>query len=159
MPTSISNNPSYRAILGKTVPIEVFRILRLNGIEPLFGSGSNAITIQCGRDLGKKLGATLLSKCSTYETYLSQVVGYFKDNSIGIVSLRQENSDLFVQVDECVSCSGLPNMGKCICGFEGGIIAGLFQAYYQKIFYVKEVKCWAKGDQTCLFNVKDMKEM
>ena len=158
MTTAVSN-PSFRSTLGETVPIEIFRVLRLNGIEPLFGSGSNAITIQCGRDLGRSLGASILSKCNSYEAYINNVVGYFKDNCIGLVSLFQEGSEFFVQVDECVSCSGLQSIGKCICGFEGGIVAGLFQAYFKKLFFVKETKCWANGDKTCLFFVKDMKEI
>lgn len=152
-------NVSVRKGLGATVPVEIFRILRLHGFEPLFGKSSNAITMSCGRDLGLKIGAGLLAQNPTLDSYINSVVAFFSDNNIGIVSLHQQGAQFIVNVDECVSCAGVANIGKCICGFEGGIISGIFQAYFSKSFLVKEMKCWANGDATCEFLVKDLKEM
>lgn len=148
-------NVDVRTQLGGTVPVEIFRILRLHGFEPLFGKSSNAITMSCGRDLGLRIGAGILPQCNSLESYVNHIVAFFSDNNIGMVSLSKNSSDFIVQVDECVSCAGLPNIGKCICGFEGGIISGIFQSYFNQSFFVKEIKCWANGDNTCQFLVKD----
>ncbi|MBD3316076.1 MAG: hypothetical protein GF344_09830 [Chitinivibrionales bacterium] len=152
-------NVKVRKDLGATVPVEIFRILRLHGFEPLFGKSSNAITMSCGRDLGLKIGSAIMIEHPTLESYVNNVVAFFAENNIGLVSLRPEGSEFIVQVDECVSCAGVTNIGKCICGFEGGIISGIFQAFFAGSFYVKEMKCWANGDTTCEFLVKDLKEM
>jgi predicted hydrocarbon binding protein len=148
-------NLSARKTLGENLPVNIYRIMRLFGVGQIVGSASNAVMINSGRTLGKTLGETFKSQSGSLESFIGNVTDFFKTNSVGLVSIRQDSNTYLVQVDECVTCSGVPDSGQFICGLEGGIVVGIFQAYFNKNFFIKEIKCWANGDDNCLFRIDE----
>ena len=56
---------------------------------------------------------------------------------------------------ECVTCSGLQPVGRSICHFEGGLIAGAVQDITGSKVRAKEITCiGGLGDETCGFDLE-----
>lgn len=156
----ISSEPIIgRTKLGQMVPVNVFRALRLEGMKEIAGRGANAIIYRGGRNLGYNVGQDISSKMSNkadLNEYLTIVVQAFEQLGIGLVSVAGgsfSNGQVYLQVDECVTCAGIPNIGETVCHFEGGVVAGIVQNFTGSIVTCKEVQCWGKGDKTCMFEV------
>jgi hypothetical protein len=71
----------------------------------------------------------------------------------GIINMVRYDKDslLMFQVEECVSCTGLPNLGEAVCYYLGGQLAGAIGAVLGKNVGFVETKCQAKGDSLCEF--------
>lgn len=156
----ISGNPiGARNKLGQQVPINVFRALRLEGMKEIAGRGANAIIYRGGRNLGLNMGSDIsarLSNPTDLSEYLTAVVKTFEDLGIGIVSVADgsfDNGQVYLRVDECVTCAGIPNIGETVCHFEGGVVAGIVQHFTGSLVTAKEVQCWGMGDKICMFEV------
>ena len=131
-----------RPTLGDTLPIPVFRLMRILALPALLGESAGPMLYTAGKTIGAQL------ELKNTEDLLKTI----KDLKIGVPKvLEQTERRIIVQVDECVSCSGLPNIGKFVCDFEGGIIAGALEKILGKTVKATEVKCWANGDETCVF--------
>lgn len=148
-----------RSRLGQSVPVNVFRALRLEGMKEIAGRGANAIIYRGGRNLGVNVGRDLSAKLDSpgnLNEYLAAVVTAFEKLQIGLVGLAGgsfDNGQVFVKVDECVTCAGIPTIGEAVCHFEGGVIAGIFQHFTGTMVTCKEQECWGLGNTTCLFEV------
>ncbi|MFN7066062.1 MAG: V4R domain-containing protein, partial [Aquificaceae bacterium] len=82
--------------------------------------------------------------------YLMNVAGFVRDMKIGIlipVELNQEG--MVLQLDECITCAGMHNIGKKICQFETGMVAGIVESHLNKRVKAHESKCNANGDGIC----------
>jgi predicted hydrocarbon binding protein len=149
-----------RSKLGQLVPVHVFRALRLEGMKEIAGRGANAIIYRGGRNLGYNIGqdiSTRMSDPGNLNEYLTTVVHTFEQLGIGIVSVAGgsfSDGQVYLQVDECVTCAGIPNIGETVCHFEGGVVAGIIQNFTKSIVTCKEIQCWGKGDKSCVFEVK-----
>jgi predicted hydrocarbon binding protein len=54
-----------------------------------------------------------------------------------------------------VTCSGLSPVGRTLCHFEGGLIAGVVETILGKPVQAKEVSCiGGLGDSTCGFDLQ-----
>lgn len=148
-----------RSRLGQLVPVNVFRALRLEGMKEIAGRGANAIIYRGGRNLGINVGRDIslqLTNPGNLNEYLSAVVQAFESLQIGLVAVAGgsfENGQVYLKVDECVTCAGIPNIGETVCHFEGGVIAGIVQNFTGALATCKEIECWGKGDKTCMFEV------
>jgi len=149
-------NVSVRSQLGRNVSADIFRVLRFSAFDRIFGKGSNAVTMSVGREIGLSLGNSL--KSGLPDDYFFNVASFFRDNNIGVISVSQDKNIFILNVEECVTCSGMPNQDKFVCAFEGGIISGIFESYYSEAFIAEEIKCWAHGDSICQFLIKSKKE-
>lgn len=141
-----------RPQLGEEVPLLVFRAFRVfTGIylEDVVGEkGASALIQKAGRELGKEVGAMLFDE--KLSTYLSRVADFVKDSKIGLLLPVEFTEDrLVVALDECITCSGMPNIGKSICHFEAGFVAGVVESHAKKRVRAYETKCNAKGDHIC----------
>lgn len=141
-----------RPQLGEEVPLLVFRAFRVfTGIylEEIVGDkGASTLIQKAGRELGKEVGSML--KDEKLEAYLGKVVDFVKDAKIGLlvpVELTQER--LVVALDECITCSGMPDIGKRICHFEAGFVAGIVESHVKRRVRTYESKCNASGDHIC----------
>lgn len=151
-----------RTNLGNMVPVDLFRALRLTGIheglKETLGRGANAIIYRGGLHVGYCLGQQIIQKNGSKEanSYLKETVEICKTLKIGLLSI--EGGDLknsaVVKVRECVTCSGIPNIGETVCHFEGGMIAGLFELLLSAKIISKEIECCGKGDSSCIFDLK-----
>ena len=135
-----------RPTLGDSVPITIFRLIRLIALPKLIGDKSDEQMYEAGKEIGVAIAKDLSSAEELLETV--------KVLKIGVAKVLESTEDkVVVQVDECVSCAGIPNVGKFICNFEGGVIVGALEKILNKnIFVTKQTKCWANGDETCVFD-------
>ncbi len=150
-----------RPTLGPTVPIAMFRAMRLlgmmQGMDNLIGDASTLV-YSAGREVGKPIGDQLAEASrGDLGTFVELTVKKFQDLGVGKVSLaeaRPEDGYLLIDVDECITCSGMDPIGKKICHFEGGIVSSVMEAFTRKPNTVVETKCNGTGDGVCQFEVK-----
>lgn len=126
-------------------------------------------------EAGKKVGRTLLIKslpfiqrlpnfqsiaksCSLSEAASSTewniIQSMYVTTGMGIISMIRYEKDMLLvfQVEECASCTGLPNLGESVCYYLGGQITGAIEAAIGKKVGFVENKCQARGDLLCEFN-------
>ncbi|MFN6961053.1 MAG: DUF2507 domain-containing protein [Rhodocyclaceae bacterium] len=130
---------------GNDMPIALFRLLRLVVLEDLFGPAATAT----GYLAGKKLGSTL--PLASLDDFLRLC----EDMRLGRVSARQIATGHFhVDVEECLTCAGLRPVGRPVCSFESGLIAGALQRITGQAVVSREVTCiGGLGDATCGFEI------
>lgn len=135
-----------RPELGEKAPISLFRLVRFIALEEILSpKGSSAPAYLAGKRLGKALGLPDL------ESFLKLC----SDLSIGIIKVPKiSENNLYVDVYECVTCSGLSPVGRTLCSFEGGLIAGVVEGIFKKPTTAKEITCIGGcGNDTCGFEV------
>ncbi len=147
-----------REKLGKSIPIEIFRVFRhfsqIYAEELLGEKAKNILFVNAGKELGLTVGENLYNR--SFERYIDNVKKFLKDKKIGILDITEiSENKLVFQLDECITCSGMDNIGKRICFFEVGLVAGIVEAYFGKSKKVlaKETKCNANGEGICEVSV------
>jgi uncharacterized protein len=134
-----------RPSLGPDAGVALYRLLRLVALEDIIGRGAAGTAYVAGKKLGLNLGLTslegFLELCNTLK------VGVIK------VPVLTE-SRIHVDVYECVTCSGLKPVGRVLCHFEGGLIAGAVESILKKRTRAIEVSCiGGLGDDACGFDL------
>lgn len=146
-----------RPKLGDEIPILVFRAFRLFtefNLEEIVGSKGTVTLLQsAGKQLGKQIAKEFPKE--NLDEFLERSVQYFYDNKIGIL-IPTDISDnrMVLRLDECITCAGMPNIGKRICYFEVGLAAGLAESFLNKKVRAYETKCNANGEGTCEVTVE-----
>jgi len=112
------------------------------------GSSTRALVLRTsGYDLGKHFIQ------SREIRNLDDVPKVLAKHRIGLVDIVRESIDRFVvHIYECLSCSGLPNLGESLCDFEAGVLQGVFEALIGKNIVI-EKQCWALGNAYCGFEI------
>lgn len=134
-----------REQLGASVPLELFRSIRLIGMYqglPLKGKNT---TITVGREIGRNLPVKSLE----------ETLKLFEDLKIGIpVILKQNETEIHIAIEDCF-CSGLPPMeGHMVCDLEGAILEGAISTFHDGTVNVREVRCNVNGDEQCEYIVR-----
>lgn len=133
-----------RSTLGKDVPLELFRAIRLIGMNQGLPMEGKSTTNVVGRKIGESLPVSSVE----------DLLRIFKDLKIGIPSIVERSEQaLTIRVDDCF-CEGLPVQGKMVCDLEGAIMEGALSKLLNKRVSVREVKCNIHGDETCEYHVK-----
>lgn len=133
-----------RPNLGKDVPLELFRILRIIGMRHILGESSGATIYMMGKAIGNIIGAINI------EEFKERI----KALKIGIPEIEKISEDhLIVRLYECITCAGFPNTGELFCDMESGIIAGLLEGVYKKKAKSTQTKSWSIGYKYCEFEV------
>jgi predicted hydrocarbon binding protein len=134
-----------RPTLGQDAGIALYRLLRLVALEDIIGRGAAGTAYLAGKKLGNSLGLTKL------EDFLQLCA----DLKIGIIKVPVlSESKIHVDVFECVTCSGMETVGRAICHFEGGLIAGVVETVLKKRTRAHEVTCiGGLGDSACGFDL------
>lgn len=138
--------------LGTEIPILIFRVLRhytnVYASDLLGERASNILFINAGKALGEALGQRLYNE--DLNRYLENIAKFVEDEKIGILKITHlDEKKLVVQLDECITCAGMDSIGKRICFFEVGLVAGLVEKYLGKRVIAQETKCNANGEGTC----------
>jgi predicted hydrocarbon binding protein len=145
-----------RPIMGEAIPLIVFRAFRhfsSDYVEEIMGRGVNVVFQNGGRELGKEVGANLYQ--SDINDYLGGVIQWVADAKIGVLKPAElSESRLVVQLDECITCAGMDPIGKRICHFEVGLVAGVVEAYLKRKVPAEETQCNANGESTCEVTVR-----
>ena len=160
----IGNPEKGRPTLGPTATVAMFRALRLigvmEGLDSTLGKDASALVYNSGKHLGSELGKAILEKSGQdLGRYVQMLTAKLKELGVGLLSVPEvklAEGFLRVRVDECITCAGMPNIGKAVCHFEGGLVSGILEAFLGggKKCIVKETKCWASGDTTCEFEAR-----
>lgn len=129
--------------LGRCIDITMFRIVRFMDLERYLGRGAHGVVYEAGKKLGHDLNP------KTVEDF----VKFCEDYKIGKVEIIKDNP-LQIRINECISCSGLPECGETLCWFEGGFIAGCLEKVFNKRVMAKETHCAGLGDEFCQFEIK-----
>ncbi len=146
-----------RPQLGEEVPLLIFRAFRVFSgeyLRDILGDKGAVILFQnAGRELGRSLGEKLRS--GSVESYLENVGLFMKENRIGLlIPERVEGDGGILRIEECITCSGMPNVGMRICHFETGLVAGLFESFLGRKVKATETKCNAMGEGVCEVKVE-----
>jgi hypothetical protein len=147
-----------RPVLGGDIPILVFRVFRhfsATYVEEVLGRGAAVVFQNGGRELGREAGAMLMKSAPDPTAYLTAVCQFVRDSRIGILNPREVSERLLVvDLDECITCAGMDNIGKRICQFEVGFVAGVAEVLIKKKPRAYETKCNANGEGTCQVTVE-----
>ncbi len=135
-----------RSQLGDMVPLELFRTIRLIGLNQGLPLGGKGTTLTIGRKIGESLPATSVE----------DLLLLFEALKIGIPRIvHSDKHKINIAVEDCF-CKGLPNLAeeKMICDLEGAILEGALTKILGRKVAVKEVKCNATGHEHCEYEVK-----
>jgi predicted hydrocarbon binding protein len=135
-----------RETLGPVAPIALFRLVRLVAFEEILGRGAAGPAYIAGKRLGRALGLPNL------DAFLQLCT----DLRIGVIKVPKMDDDaMYVDVFECVTCAGMETVGRKLCAFEGGLIAGVVEGVVKKPVTVSEVTCiGGLGHKSCGFDVR-----
>lgn len=70
-----------------------------------------------------------------------------------IVITYMSDEKIIFRLFDCFTCTGMENLGKPLCYFEAGILAGAVSTINKQDMDALEVKCYALGDAYCEFEV------
>jgi uncharacterized protein len=135
-----------RVTLGDTVPLELFRTIRLIGMSQGLPLGGKGTTVTIGRKIGSSLPV---------ET-IEDLLQLFKDLKIGLPRIiYQDDHKVNIAVDDCF-CKGLPLLEdeKMVCDLEGAILEGALCKIMNQKVTVKEIKCNVTGHEYCEYEAK-----
>jgi predicted hydrocarbon binding protein len=140
-----------REKLGDEIPLQVFKLARLGSV---LMAGADDVMFTVGREISKEVlselvdGENVIQICDDLAEILEKL-------KVGILELISHNSDrVVVHLYECMTCSGMPNIGRPICHFEGGLIGGTFEVKLRRKLEVMETKCWGTGYKFCEFEIR-----
>lgn len=149
-----------RPSLGGTVPVALFRALRVDGmmkgLDAAIGDASTLV-YSAGRTVGAPVGKSIAEQANgDLNAFLGGVVDVAQALGIGVISLvpgSLTDKGMTLRVDECVTCAGAESIGKKICHFEGGFIASVVEGFTGSSAIATETLCNANGDDACVFHV------
>jgi predicted hydrocarbon binding protein len=134
-----------RPTLGDNAGVALYRLLRLVALEDIIGRGAAGTAYIAGKKLGISLGLTKLEAFLELCTALK--VGIIK---VPVITATRIHVDVF----ECVTCSGMQAVGRTLCHFEGGLVAGAVETILKKRSRAVEVTCiGGLGDEACGFDI------
>jgi len=134
-----------RPSLGDNAGVALYRLLRLVALEDIIGRGAAGTAYVAGKKLGISLGLTKLE--AFLELCSALKVGIIK---VPVITASKIHVDVF----ECVTCSGLATVGRTLCHFEGGLIAGAVETILKKKSRALEITCiGGLGDDACGFDI------
>jgi predicted hydrocarbon binding protein len=135
-----------RPTLGDEAGVALYRLLRLVALEDIIGRGAAGTAYIAGKKLGASLGLTkledFLALCSALK------VGVIK---VPVLTANRIRVDVY----ECVTCSGLAPVGRVLCHFEGGLIAGAVGTILKRKTRAVETTCiGGLGHAACGFDLE-----
>lgn len=149
------NLKTARPTLGPTCHVNLYRMMVHLGLYEQMGENAKNVLYKMGSRVGGRYVGSVIADLSTPELAFEELSRIFKENGIGILSVSEASGDEIARIhlEESVTASGFPNIGKKVCHFEAGFIAGYYTKFFGKEVQVKEEECWANGDDDCEFAV------
>lgn len=139
-----------RPTFGGTVPIRLYRAVRLMAFRELLGSKlSAAVLNMSGKSVAEKMGID----------GLKDTVKALHDLALCKAEVEERtDTGLVITATECATCSGMPNIGEALCHFEAGFVSGGLKATLGDSVNVVETKCWGLGDKICRWEAEALPE-
>lgn len=129
----------------------IFRSIRVSLM--LEGVNIDPILHNAGLKVGKTFDSQLESPLT--DEFIQNLANFWENNKLGRIQLESLNP-LSIRVYDCFECEDLPIIGRSACAFDSGILTALFTSHFQQDMEVFEVKCNAKGDEYCCFEIKQL---
>lgn len=157
----LGNLEEGRPNLGQETSVIVYRLMQYT-FKDVFSremgkQRTQELFAQAGLLAGKEFCRHVLDTSKPLDEFIADLKSTLIALKVGILRIEKADVDqltFVLTVSEDLDCSGLPIFGEAVCDYDEGFIAGIFEEYTGKIFFVKEVDCWATGDRTCRFEVK-----
>lgn len=147
-----------RENLGTELPVAIYRLLEYSLREELAQRLGREAQIEIFRGAGFRAGTFFadhyLDLTLGFSDFISQLQRKLEEMRIGV--LRVEETDeltgsMVFTMSEDADCSGLPMLGRTVCNYDEGFLAGLLTAYTKRPYRAAEVNCWATGGRVCRF--------
>jgi len=133
--------------IDESVSFDTFKAL-LNSMNNLLGHGTNAILFESGRKFALYLspfGISLEGIIKKLEKWIGGEWKIWKD--------PKDPNILIVKIKNNPICQGITSDAP-VCHIISGTLARIQEEATGEKFYVREIKCSAKGDDTCDFIIK-----
>ncbi len=123
----------------------------------LLSSGTSSVIYYAGKNFGYNVVAHQING-KTLKEVLKNLKVYFQKTNSGMPKIKEVGKEkaTFV-VDQCATAYGIPNIGRPLCSFNAGMIAGAISKSLKKMAIVYERKCWGLGDKVCEFHIRVLK--
>ncbi len=148
---------SERRQLGPYIALSHYRALTtgfVSYMEHKLGHMGDAILYAVGRLAGKRAAGEIMREAPDLEAAKRQVLNEIRENGIGLPEVRQATEDrVDVVIHESAPAAGVKPIGRPICHYQAGMLAGIWEALTGKNTHGKETKCWGLGDRLCEFRV------
>ncbi|MDP4209623.1 MAG: V4R domain-containing protein [Bacteroidota bacterium] len=149
-----------RPNLGNQTHVAAYRLMQytmrsvLN--KRLGGKMAEELFFEAGKLAGEEFCKNILDTALDFYPFIAQLQQKLQELNIGILRIEETNLEtmkfIFVLAED-LDCSGLPLTNETVCDYDEGFISGLFKAYTQKDFDVKEIDCWSSGERVCRFKI------
>lgn len=146
-----------RQTLGPTVSLSHYRAALLGitqYLEHRFGELGDTLLYSVGRQTGMNAANGMKDEGVEREDMLEEFFQSMMTASIGLPRILQETPHrVNIRLDECCVCAGMIPVGDEACHYISGLFAGFFEALTGDPSESREVKCSAKRDTYCEFQV------
>jgi predicted hydrocarbon binding protein len=120
------------------------------GIEGLTNFDLSPVLREIGKTIGKEIAKTLTGK--NLDEVLTGLSNFWEAHKLGHVKVVSK-TPITITVTECYECSMMPNVGKCLCAQDEGILEAVFESKFKKSCKVEEIECYGTGHSHCKFNI------
>lgn len=142
-----------RPQLGDIVPLVTFRLYRF--VVRQVAGGIEAVIYTLGKDVSKDVILPSLGNGDLKQVF-KELGEIFRKLGIGILTFQKSERHLRIRIEECAISYKMPNVGRPLCYFEGGLIAGVLEEKLGEVVQVSEIKCCGMGHDHCEFAVKPL---
>ncbi len=111
-------------------------------------------------NIGNFAGELIYEHVKSKETKkLSENVAYlWKRYELGDLKFINGLDPLTIHIDNNFECKEMINIKKSNCAIGAGMFASIFSKHFESEVQVDEVKCIARGDDHCLFNIEKVEK-
>jgi len=135
-----------RENLGADVPVAVYRLLEYSMREELAQRLGQEEQIEIFRGAGFRAGTFFarhyLDLTLDFSGFTAQLQRRLEELKIGVLRLESAEEDtgrIFLTMSEDADCSGLPMLGRTVCNYDEGFLAGVLTAYTGRDYTAVEV--------------------
>lgn len=134
-----------RPTLTNSLPLEMYRLLRIAGMREIFGESTKPVLY--------RLGKTLINYFEFSEE--EELLKLIERLGIGIPKVFEKDDDkVIIHLYECMTCAGLPYTGELLCDLECGFIAGGYEKITGRKTKGIQTKSWTTGAGYCEFIIE-----
>lgn len=155
---TVGNIIDGRQHLGEDMPVSIYRLFQftMKGVLKKRFGDDVAIDIfrTAGNLAGREFAENMLDITLPFNEFIAHLQNILREKKMGILRIEKfnlETGHALLTVSEDLTCSGLPVIGKAVCNYDEGFLAGILNVYTQKEYVVTEIDCWATGSRVCRF--------
>lgn len=127
----------------------MFRTIRVS----LLAEGINIDPVL--QDAGSRVGQGMYGALAApeLEPFVRNTKTFWQEHNLGRIE-AESLSPVILNVFDCFECGDLPVIGRPACAFDSGILGSIFSRHFNGPQQVKELRCYAAGDDHCRFLIE-----